>query len=135
MVLAANGQIEFNNRTDHKGAVIQISLPCIYKKKAVLLDDNYLIGRLWKDEAKKSNVDFSYFSKISDLEAAIDQFDKDTEFYLDSELGDNLTGEEYAKSIYERGYKNISIVSGKTPAAFEGVHWVKSISGKEPPFK
>ena len=57
---------------------------------------------------------------------------KETPIYIDSELGNNVKGEDMARELKDKGYKNITITTGHEPDKFADLPWLKVI-GKEPP--
>lgn len=128
------------------GTIFQITLPISHedkhlsderadkKCKYVLIDDNKLVRESWMYSAKMSNVDLHVYSCIDEFEKNIDQYDHEVVIYIDSNLGDEIPGELYAKSFYYNGYVNIYITSGVDKEHFEDMNWVKGIVDKTAPF-
>lgn len=60
--------------------------------------------------------------------------DKHTVIYIDSNLDTEIPGEIYAKELYKNGFKDIHLSTGYPPDKFKSVFWIKSVVGKIPPF-
>jgi len=65
---------------------------------------------------------------------AVEGFSRETEIYLDSELGGGVRGEEIAKEIYEKGFTNLYLTTGHPPEKFPPLPWIREIVGKKPPW-
>lgn len=107
-------------------------------KKAILLDDDILIGKIWQISARSAGVSLSVFQCPQELFKRALPRDRETPFYVDMNLKASQTGEEVAKKIFECGYFNIYLATGHPLAHFKGLlsrPWIKKIIGKEPPWK
>lgn len=102
--------------------------------KSVLIDDDKAIRDIWQDSAKDAGIDLTVFHNPKDFIDLMDHFSKETLIYIDSSLGDNLKGEEFAKVFYEKGYTNIILATGYSKEHFKHVTWVKDIIEKNPPW-
>ena len=59
----------------------------------------------------------------------------ETEIYIDSNLSaGEPKGEDLAKELFDRGYRNLFLTTGYSPDRFSGVSWIKKVTGKEPPW-
>jgi len=48
-------------------------------------------------------------------------YSSDSSFYIDSDLDQNLRGEDLAKELFELGYKDLHISTGYTPERFQNI--------------
>lgn len=99
----------------------------------VLLDDKQFVTKTWEISAKCNNKTIVTFNKKHLFMEYVEIFDKGTNIYLDSSLGDEL-GENIAKILYEIGFYNLHITTGYELDKFAHITWIKNIVGKEPPF-
>lgn len=102
--------------------------------KVVLIDDDKLITDIWQESAKDAGINLSVFHNPQDFIYLMDQYPKETLIYIDSFLGENLKGEEFAKIFFEKGYTNIVLATGYSKEHFKHVIWVKDIIEKNPPW-
>jgi hypothetical protein len=63
------------------------------------------------------------------------KYNNNTIIYIDSELGDTLSGQVFAKEIYDHGFKQIYLATGHPSENFGDFPWIKSVVGKTPPFR
>lgn len=103
-------------------------------KKIVLLDDSQLVIDTWKLNALEDGVDFSGFTELEPFIAFTETLDKDTIFYVDSNLGYGLKGEDIVEKLYHDGFCNLYIATGYDPEKYKNVPYIKGIIGKIPPF-
>ncbi|WP_208123300.1 hypothetical protein, partial [Facilibium subflavum] len=102
----------------------------------ILIDDNKDLGQAWQLKASVCNKALSYFDNIFKFLRFIAYYPSSTPIYIDSDLGSDQKGEEWAKFIYDAGFREIYIATG-LPERFnrqEQAYWVKAICNKEPPF-
>jgi signal transduction histidine kinase len=107
---------------------------------AVLLDDDSLVHMTWQVEAQRLGKSVLIFSERDSLMANLNRIDKETRFYIDSNLGmdtmgRNIKGEDVAKTISEFGFSNLYLATGYAKDDFPHVSWVKAIVGKDPHFE
>jgi hypothetical protein len=57
-------------------------------------------------------------------------YNKDTPVYIDSDLGKGLKGEELSKGIFDLGFKNIYLATGKRKVDIKVPYWIKKVQGK-----
>ena len=69
----------------------------------VLIDDDLLIRKVWQVKAKEAGFNLSSFSSIAEFENFDQTLPKDIPIYLDSDLGGEIRGEDYAKTLFENG--------------------------------
>ena len=120
-----------------KGTAVTIELPRTGEKSAVhtavLLDDDLLVHMNWKLAAKAAGAELKAFENPEDFAAVIKDLPKDTPIYIDSELGNDIKGEDIAKDLYGRGFSNLTMATGHGPEKFAHLPWLK-VTGKEPPW-
>jgi len=120
-----------------KGTVVLIELPRATaqpaNRMAVLLDDDMLVHMNWKLAAKAAGVELKAFKTPRDFASGIADLSKETPIYIDSELGNDIKGEDIAKDLHEKGFTDITMATGHGPERFAYLPWLK-VSGKEPPW-
>jgi hypothetical protein len=101
-------------------------------RSAVLVDDDPLVHLTWKMYAKMTGVVFAAYKTPEEfMEAGVS---RDCEVYVDSDLGGDLKGEEFARMLFSVGYRNITLATGHSPDSFPAMPWIKNIIGKDPPW-
>lgn len=99
----------------------------------ILLDDKRLVTKTWSLEAIKHGKKIVTFNSIETFMRYIDFFHKNTDIFLDSDLGDEK-GENIAKELFKRGFRNLYITTGFDIQDFPALPWIKGVIGKEPIF-
>jgi hypothetical protein len=102
-------------------------------KVAVLIDDDALVHMTWKMAARSAGVKLLTYKNPGDFAGGIETLAKDTPIFIDSELGHDQKGEDIAKTLYEKGFTDISMATGYGPENFAHLPWLK-VRGKEPPW-
>ncbi|MBI3535822.1 MAG: hypothetical protein HY072_10110, partial [Deltaproteobacteria bacterium] len=72
--------------------------------------------------------------KASDFFEQEAQFDKNTPIYVDVNLGNGISGEDVAKKICERGFKNIFLATGYEPGRYQHLSFLNGVVSKNPPW-
>lgn len=118
-----------------KGTSIIITLPVIVSSyESILIDDDELVRIIWNNAAKKAGINFLSLSSIQEFNKISYQLNKKfTKIYIDSELKDEIKGEEFAKLLYEEKFENLYIATGHPPEKFLDKPWLK-YSTKKCPF-
>jgi FixJ family two-component response regulator len=105
------------------------------KKKVVLVDDDILVRMTWKMAAKSKNIPLSCYENPDQLKKDLHQFDRSTLIYIDSNLGNGLKGEEFAKELFQLGYHELFLATGYPEEEFRAVKSIiRSVVGKNPPW-
>lgn len=100
----------------------------------ILLDDNLNVTRMWELAASMTGKKIRVFNLVADFEEALPAIELTTPIYIDSELGDGLRGEIYAREIFERGFKILYLATGYEASKFGELPWITAIVGKDAPF-
>lgn len=100
----------------------------------VLIDDDDLIRLLWKTDAESKGIPLLVFSDKEKLFADLHLIHPDSSFYIDSNLGDDVNGEDLAKELFNKGFKNLIMATGYEKEHFEGISYIKDVIGKKAPW-
>lgn len=101
----------------------------------VFLEDDELVRWGWSDSAKKYKINFQAYSDTNELIKQAETFPSSTVFYLDSNLGNNHTGEAIANTLADMGFSNIYLASGYMENhQARSPHFLGSV-GKIPPWE
>lgn len=106
----------------------------LVKDTFVFIDDDEMMRTTWIFAAEEAGVNISTYASPGDFSNEINNYSKDTIIYIDSDLGNNIKGELYAKELYSQGFTEIHLSTGHQPDHFDNMPWIKSIVNKEPPF-
>jgi hypothetical protein len=123
------------NLLAHVPIILKATAVRVKKYDLILLDDNATITGLWEMMALSAGKNILVFNTIDALEEVLGAIDSTTPIYIDSELGQGIKGEEYAQTLFKRGFKELHLATGHEPEDFGHLCWIKEIVGKEPPFK
>lgn len=99
-------------------------------KKVILIDDEDLIHLMWQKEARKSNIELICFTEPKEFFKSASEYDKEVLIFIDSNLGLEVTGEVYAKNIFDLGFENIYLTSAYTEIKLEDYPYLKGIVDK-----
>lgn len=113
-------------------AYVPIQLKTSKKLCHILIDDDQIPHMMWEMDAKEKKINFKGYFNPEDFFIDLDQFDLNSSIYIDSNLGNGVSGVDIAKKAYDLGFKNIHICTGYDPNDFQNIYWVKSVRGKEP---
>lgn len=113
-------------------------IPIIFGKKQntdyILIDDDELIRMAWTIAANECGKNISTYSSTEEFNKDMKNYDKKTSIYIDSDLGNSVRGELYAKELYMYGFTEIYLATGHSPEKFDKMPWIKAIVGKDPLF-
>lgn len=124
-----------------RGTKIQLILPGVQRGVVaqypyfdwVLVDDDPLVHATWSLAAKDANKTFIGFHSADELFLHLKAFNCDQLIFLDSNLGDKVKGQDIAKDLFEKGFKNLYLATGEPKENYLKVPWFLDILGKEPP--
>ncbi len=102
--------------------------------RAVLIDDDTIVHMNWETAAEEAGIELKSFKGPSEFLANLEAFPKTTPIYIDSELGVDMKGEDVAVTLKEKGYANLTLVTGYSPERFAHLPWLK-VRGKESPWR
>jgi signal transduction histidine kinase len=101
--------------------------------RAVLLDDSNIIQMTWEMAAQEHGAELLGYTDPARFLADLGTFPKDMSIYIDSELGDNIKGENLAADLKEKGFTNLCLATAHPPERFAHLAWLRVIS-KTPPW-
>lgn len=135
-----NGQLKINSMPSI-GTDVCITIPRLHNEISqsltqsdfdlILIDNSTSITDAWKLAALHKKKKLVVFHNLHDVACHIDSFDRTIPIYIDSDLGESVRGEEYAKILYDLGFKNIYLTTGYNNANFNQMYWIKEIRGKD----
>ncbi|KTC87671.1 sensor histidine kinase [Legionella drozanskii] len=100
----------------------------------VFIDDDEMMRTTWRFAAEDAKQTISTYSSFADFINEIDSYSKNTVIYIDSDLGNNVKGEECAKYLFDKGFTKVHLSTGHSKDQFKDMPWIKTIVSKEPPF-
>lgn len=100
----------------------------------IFIDDNSCLTDAWVFHGEKVGKRVKAFNDIPTLRSEIRSYKKEIPIYIDSDLGSNLSGQELAKELFEKGFVNLYLCTGFPANHFDEMYWIKAILGKEAPF-
>lgn len=100
---------------------------------AVLLDDDALTHMTWEMAAQERGIELKAFTNPDDFRASLGDLQKNTPLYIDSDLGENIKGEEIAAELRKKGFTDICLATAHSPEKFAHLPWLKVIT-KAPPW-
>ncbi len=99
----------------------------------VLIDDDELVHMTWKIAAAENKKIFIGFKTYKEFEYKQNIINFQSNIFIDSNLGENIKGEEVAKLIFARGFKNLYLATGYEVEQFDSMPFIRAVIGKEPP--
>ena len=97
---------------------------------AYYLEDMELCRRIAEYNAKKLGVPLATFDNSKSFLVAIEQAEADALLLFDSDIGEEKRGEHVAKIAYERGHRNIYMITAHEKKDFKDMPWIKDVGGK-----
>jgi len=113
-----------------KFVAVKIGAPA----RAVLIDDDTIVHMNWEAAAEEAGIELKTYKGPVEFLQNLETFSKVTPIYIDSELGVDLKGEEVAATLKEKGFTNLTLVTGYSPERFSHLPWLK-VRGKESPWR
>ena len=101
---------------------------------AVLIDDDDLVHKAWRTAEKWAPYPVAYFYSATDFLALVHTFPKTTVIYIDSKLGNGVSGEVISKDIFDLGFTEIYLITGYRKGKFSALPHIKEIRDKKPPW-
>ena len=107
--------------------------PVLARYDLIFVDDSKNLTDAWELVALKAGKHILTFNNLESFEKVIQYIDLKTPIYIDSDLGCKIKGEQYAESLFHRGFKDLYLSTGHMPEYFGDLPWIRAIVGKEPP--
>ena len=101
----------------------------------VLIDDEFLVRRVWELMAEKHGADLRTFASGEDFLTVEAEIPRSARVYVDVQLADGKSGIELSREIAALGFKAIRLATGLPSDMVEKPAWVTEIVGKEPPWR
>jgi signal transduction histidine kinase len=102
---------------------------------AVLVDDDPLVHMTWEMAAEEKGIHLLVYKNPDDLLTDIAKIDLATPIYIDSKLGGGVKGEDFAQTLHDKGFTNISMETGHKPEKFAHLTFLKNVQSKNPPWQ
>jgi len=100
---------------------------------AVLVDDHIWIRKGWELSAARSGVRLLTCRSMPEFLAVQQALPRSTALFIDSDLGDEMTGEQFAATLFDQGFTNIYLATGFDAGGFPPMPWLRGVLGKDPP--
>lgn len=129
--------LRLNVRMIPKGLAGFVPVRCLpsMRPDAVLIDDDHLVHSVWKVAARTSGKTLGAFSTPREFLAMVGQMDKTTPIYVDSNLGEGVRGEDFAKELHAQGFRNLYLATGRQRESLPVMPWIKEVVGKKAPWE
>ena len=114
-------------------SIVPVETNAKQKPDAVLLDDDEMVTNTWSHSAKRYKRDLRTYTNRQSLLSEVDSFDENTDFYIDSNLGDDK-GEEVVKILHAKGFKRLFIASGSPKSDKSIAELILGLVPKTPPW-
>lgn len=103
------------------------------KPDLILIDDNKSLTRALEMQASLVGKKLAAFNSSRSFRENLHHYDKNLPVYIDSDLHEALTGEEFAKELYDLGFENLYLITGYDVDAFDKMPWIKKVLSKDAP--
>jgi signal transduction histidine kinase len=101
---------------------------------AVLIDDDVCVRSTWSYFAEQAGKNLLTLADAKAFHNPSTRIRKDTPIYIDSNLSDSLSGESFAKEIYDLGFEEIYLSTSSPKESFPVMPWIKDIKDKSTPW-
>lgn len=131
------GKFEIQSKVG-EGTRVLLRLPAATSGAAadavILIDDDKLVQMVWRLAAKSSGKTLTVFASPKEFSASESGLSRETVIYVDSDLGEGVRGEDFAKQLHDRGFANLYLATGRPPDSLPPMPWIKGIIGKAAPW-
>ena len=103
-------------------------------RRAVLIDDDIIVHLNWETAAEEAGIELKSYKDPAEFLAELSSIARTTPIYVDSELGLETKGEDVASVLKEKGFTDLTLVTGYSPDRFAHLPWLK-VRGKESPWR
>jgi len=100
----------------------------------IFIDNDKTLTEAWNLQASLVKKKIAAFNCSEDFKKVMSCYNKDISIYVDSDLNEQISGEMFAKFLYEQGFQNLYLSTGYEKDRFDYMPWIKNIVAKEPPF-
>lgn len=100
----------------------------------VFIDDDKSLTYAWKLYAATKGISIATYNSTSDFCQDMGLFHLNTCIYIDYDLNESISGQDFAKKLYEIGFRDIYLTTGYRDLVFPEMYWIKKVIGKSPPF-
>lgn len=100
----------------------------------VFIDDDDMMRITWMFAAEEAGCRLFTYASFDEFINDINNYETNTLIYIDSDLGNNVMGEDCARILFDKGFIDVHLATGYSRDRFSPMPWIKSIVGKEPPF-
>jgi FixJ family two-component response regulator len=100
----------------------------------IFIDDSESLAQAWEMAGATVNKNVKIYHSAAKLLSEIERYSQSTPLYIDSQLEGQMSGEELAKILYDKGYRELYLATGYPPEHFSHCTWLKAVVGKNPPF-
>ncbi len=100
----------------------------------IFIDDDKTLTEAWEIQASFVNKKIAIFNHSEDFKNTMEWYNKNIPIYIDSDLKEEISGEVFARFLYEQGFQHLYLATGREKDRFGDLPWVKEIVSKEAPF-
>lgn len=100
----------------------------------ILIDDDKYIRYSWSINAEKIGIPFFAFPSFSSFRDKSTDFDKYSEIFIDSDLGDGQKGEAFLAELTSRNFRRLNLQTGSDASEFPDFTHLNSIVSKSFPY-
>ena len=103
------------------------------KTYIVHLDDNTLLRKDWERSAAKARLEILSFDSSEKLFDNINNIEKNTLFFVDKELNEEVDGIKVLQTLFELGYEKLYLSTAHKSDEFKRYDFIKEVIGKKFP--
>jgi signal transduction histidine kinase len=100
---------------------------------AILIDDDPLVRDGWLSRARASGKRLATYGSVGEFRATAATVNHQVPIFVDSALGNDEKGEDFAYELHLQGFHQIYLATGYPPSYFEQMEWLSGIISKDPP--
>lgn len=132
------GSIQFSSLAG-LGTTVLLKIPvaaveCLEKLDLVLIENEEMHRLTWKVWAKRKGLGILTFTSADDFLLHAARLSKSTPIFMDFDLDDNMTAQNYLPKLRKLGFSEIVLVTSHRDLKKEDFFGTKAIIGKDPEF-
>lgn len=132
------GSIQFSSLAG-LGTTVLLKIPvaaveCLEKLDLVLIENEEMHRLTWKVWAKRKGLGILTFTSADDFLLRAARLSKSTPIFMDFDLDDNMTAQNYLPKLHKLGFSEIVLVTSHRDLKKEDFFGTKAIIGKDPEF-